>query len=319
MSTTNPTNSRRRPNPRQYVPADRYAADKKELERRLTQTAAVNTKARHWLDRRITSLASSQLSDHDAIVELQQRVGAMQDLTQKGTPLPLAASIVGFTSEEIHTILELKDDEDLTDSTLVTGMLNRIGWLSSNVDTLNEVLAQTRGIVNAHSEVLGPNGQNFTNLSGRVDGLETTSHTMNEQLTTIRNGDSFPKEGFFIAAAAWLVVSILWASHTWKETAAVKVGSTKGSATLLYRYLNSGWAALVIGFAAALIVLFLVSLIPSKHTEKITKSVKSRSRSTKDSTTAQQQATTVPTATQAAPTAPVQQVPTQQQPVPAQP
>lgn len=123
-------------------------------------------------------------------------------------------------------------------------------------------------------------------LTGRVATVENTvaqTRTyVDERVTTIQNGHRVANWGLLLALLAWLVASILWAMHTWKQTAVTKIGKQTGTTYLRYHLLNSGWTALVVGFGVACVVLLLVSLIPNEHQERVTQTVNRRRRAVRN-------------------------------------
>jgi hypothetical protein len=251
--------------------AQRYATEQAALKVRIDRLATVSRKNKERFERMIARLAANQTEDHATIAELTQHFTELAEQVGNGRSLDMAARVVGFPDEAIRLILNLKEEDNTEDNvTFVTGIVDTLGSIQARLETLTDGLMVANGTISTHTTQLDAHEERITHVTGRLTNLE---HAHAE----IQSGSTFPNWGFGVALVAWLIVSVLWTSHTWKQTAPAKIGKVTGNLVLHYRFMNSGWTALLVGFAAALLVLLIVSLIPSKHYQRGSRSSSSSS------------------------------------------
>lgn len=165
---------------------DRYSDDVTSLQDRLGRHVKVSTKKHDRLERLVADVGRRLEQDHDAIFELNQRFARMNELVGDGLKLNLAASIAGFTKEEIREILAIQADDDLSDSAVITGMVNQIGSIKAQLNTVVDTLADTRGMVNGHDE-------RINNNTARITGLETAFKEVKESVSSTTVSQSISK------------------------------------------------------------------------------------------------------------------------------
>lgn len=177
---------------------DRYSSDVTSLQDRLGRHIKVSSKKHDRLERLVADVGRRLEQDHDAIFELNQRFARMNELVGDGLKLNLAASIAGFTEEEIRKILAIQADDNLSDSAVITGMVNQIGSIKAQLDTVVDTLAETRGMVNGHDE-------RISNNTAKINGLETAFKEVKESVVNTTMSQSISKVPLVIGLIAGVV------------------------------------------------------------------------------------------------------------------
>ena len=184
----------------------RYTDDLASFRSRLDKHdkhVKVSSKQHDRLERLVADVGNRLAADHDAIFELNQRFARMDELVADGLKINLAASIVGFTSEEIKEILAIQAEDDLTDSAVITGMVNQIGRLNTVVDMVVDTVAETRGIVNDHTDKLSNHDEKLSNFGGRVTHIETAFKEV--KLNVMRQPEELSKAPLVMGVVAAIV------------------------------------------------------------------------------------------------------------------
>jgi DNA-binding transcriptional MerR regulator len=267
------------------VQDSRFGAEIASIRERLGAHSVLQEQTDQRHDRlvAVVTLLGERLSnDHDSIVaELTPRLTYLEELVENGMQLNLAASITGFTDDEIREILSVQQDEELSDSAMVTGLVNQIGSLKAQLSAVVDTLAETRGMVNDHTEQLRQHGTALAGVAMCTNALEDTlgetrtEFTMfatntNTRLDAVESGSKLPKWGLPTAIVAGIIAAIFFNGIKWRDTVPVQVGNSVGSGTLRYHVLDSGWTALFFGVLVAFMVLFVASLFSKSSTAQTT-------------------------------------------------
>lgn len=144
---------------------ERHAQLLQEMDQRYAQDATASNKKVIRMSRDIKLLGERLAQTHDyAVAELTPRVAKLEDLVGRNMGINLAAAIAGFTDDEIKQILAIQAEDQLTDSTVITGMVASIETLKTQMHVVTDITAETRGMVNRHEQEIAEIRQNTVDI-----------------------------------------------------------------------------------------------------------------------------------------------------------
>lgn len=144
---------------------ERHAQLLQEMDQRYAQDTTASNKKVTRMSRDIKLLGERLAQTHDyAVAELTPRVAKLEELVGRNMGINLAAAIAGFTDDEIKQILAIQAEDQLTDSTIMVGMLASIETLKTQMHVVTDIAAETRGMVNRHEQEIAEIRQNTVDI-----------------------------------------------------------------------------------------------------------------------------------------------------------
>lgn len=215
------------------------------------------------LDYVVRQLGERLGHDHDAIMaELTPQINRLEELVGKGVALDMASAIVGFTPEEVKEILEIQSEEALSNSDIVSGLVEGVRSLKSQLRAVGEVVADHTRRLNTHS----------LDITELRDKAEATRQEI-DQIRSRSVSESVPLWGWIVSAILGIVAGLWWSLYDWGSATHVStsnVDTPVGSATVqntavLQSAANNWIAAAIAGLTVFVLALWLISLLSDKR------------------------------------------------------
>jgi dihydrodipicolinate reductase len=216
-------------------PDTTYAADRAKIMEKLAKvdptagaTLALGKKVNRFM-KTLTVLTNNQAETNATVVDLTARLTKVEQLVvENGSPLKLVLATNGFTGEQIKSILKLQEDEQLTDASLMGGIVNALGSLDARVEMLTDIAAETRGMVNEITPVVEYHATQIGTadapgaLTQALTQVAQATATANTNVTTLREetDESFDaamtsRSAVPIALVVGIVAGIIWQVYDW--------------------------------------------------------------------------------------------------------
>jgi|GEM_PF-4127377 len=257
--------------------ATRNIADHEQMLARLgghDRSIKLAKKANDRLARLVSQLGDRLASDHDSLVaEVTPRLDRLEELVGQGVGLDMASAIVGFTPDEVRLILEVQGDGALSNSDIVSGLVEGVRSLKAQLHAVGDVVAE-------HTQRLDGHDRQLAELYGHDRQVATLQQTWTRRLITdhLHIGQRFSVLGSVIGVClgviAWFVIWFLGDNlsgnvHGTGENTDKVVGTFQAN-------LHYGWIGACIGLILAGVVIVLTSHFVATVDEEVEETTETR-------------------------------------------